>query len=139
MPTATTPRCNHQGTHGRSGLGQRRERPIRRTDRNSSWNIDVPLPRVCVIGNHGHAFDSSIARSRSAVTVARVMRWVFRVTPGYVGPIHSETRIGFWPDEPGDHGFDPSLLITVDLARTPSAALRGEISHDAVEVDDCFS
>ena len=67
------------------------------------------------------------------------MRWVFHGTGGFLGRIESETRIAFWSDEPADHGFDPSLLITVDLARTPSAALLGEISHDAVEVDDCFS
>jgi hypothetical protein len=67
------------------------------------------------------------------------MRWVFQGTGGFVGRIQSETRIAFWPDEPSDHGFDPTRLITVDLARTPSAAARGEISYDAVEVDDCFS
>lgn len=67
------------------------------------------------------------------------MRWVFGGTGGFVGRIESETRIAFWPDEPSDHGFDPSLLITVDLARTPAAAALGEISFDAVEVDDCFS
>jgi hypothetical protein len=67
------------------------------------------------------------------------MRWVFHGTGGFLGRIESETRIAFWPDEPSDHGFDPALLITVDLSRTPTAALLGEISHDAVEVDDCFS
>jgi hypothetical protein len=67
------------------------------------------------------------------------MRWVFQGTGGFVGRIESETRVAFWADEPADHGFDPSLLITVDLARTPSAAVLGEISYDAVEVDDCFS
>jgi hypothetical protein len=30
-------------------------------------------------------------------------------------------------------------LITIDLARNPSAAIAGEISWDAVEVDDSFS
>lgn len=67
------------------------------------------------------------------------MRWVFQGTGGFVGRIESETRIAFWPDEPSDHGFDPSRLITVDLGRTPSAAALGEIPFDAVEVDDCFS
>jgi hypothetical protein len=68
-----------------------------------------------------------------------VVRWVFRGTGGFVGRIDSETRIAFWADEPTDHGFDPALLIAVDLGRTPSAAALGEISFDAVEVDDCFS
>jgi hypothetical protein len=67
------------------------------------------------------------------------MRWVFRGTGAFIGRIESETRIAFWPDEPFDHGFDPSRLITIDLARTPTAAALGEISYDAVEVDDCFS
>src|SRR6185295_17480248 len=55
------------------------------------------------------------------------MRWIFRGTGGFIGRIEGETRVSFWPDEPADHGFDPSLLISVDLARTPSAAAQGEI------------
>jgi len=66
------------------------------------------------------------------------MRWVFRATGGFVGRIESATRIAFWPDEPADHGFDPSLLIMTDLSRTPAAAALGEISFDAVEIDDCY-
>ena len=67
------------------------------------------------------------------------MRWIFRGTGAFIGRVESETRIAFWADEPTDHGFDPELLITVDLSRTPNAALLGDISFDAVEVDDCFS
>jgi hypothetical protein len=67
------------------------------------------------------------------------MRWIFRGTGGFIGRIDSATRVAFWSDEPSDHGFDPSLLITIDLARTPSAAVLGQIAFDAVEVDDCFS
>jgi hypothetical protein len=67
------------------------------------------------------------------------MRWIFRGTGAFVGRIESETRVAFWPNEPVDHGFDPSRLITVDLARTPSAASLGEIAFDDVEVDDGFS
>ncbi len=67
------------------------------------------------------------------------MRWIFQGTGGFIGRIEGETRISFWPDEPSDHDFDPSRLIAVDLARTPSAAAQGEIDFDAVEVDDCFS
>lgn len=55
-----------------------------------------------------------------------------------LGRIESETRCAFWPDEPTEHGFDPARLISVDLARNPSAAIAGEISWDAVEVDDCI-
>lgn len=67
------------------------------------------------------------------------MRWIFQGTGGFLGRIEGETRISFWPDEPSDHGFDTSRLISVDLARTPSAAALGEIEFDEVEVDDCFS
>lgn len=67
------------------------------------------------------------------------MRWIFLGTGGFMGRIEGETRISFWPEEPSDHGFDPSRLIAVDLARTPSAAALGKIEFDDVEVDDCFS
>ncbi len=67
------------------------------------------------------------------------MRCVFVGTGGFLGRIDSETRCAFWADEPVDHGFDPKRLITIDLARTPSAAAAGEISWDAVQVDDCFT
>ena len=67
------------------------------------------------------------------------MRSVFIGTPGHLGRIDSETKCAFWVDEPVDHGFDPSLLITVDLANSPSAALAKEISWLDVEVDDCFT
>ncbi|MBA2541135.1 MAG: hypothetical protein H0V17_15955 [Deltaproteobacteria bacterium] len=53
--------------------------------------------------------------------------------------IDGETRCAFWTDEPVDHDFDPAKLIAIDLAQTPGAAALGEISWDAVEVDDCVS
>jgi hypothetical protein len=68
-----------------------------------------------------------------------VMRCVFFGTPAFAGRIDGETRCGFWAEEPVDHGFDPQRLITVDLARTPSAAAAKEITWDAVQVDDCFT
>jgi len=67
------------------------------------------------------------------------MRCVFVGTGGFLGRIDSETRCAFWADEPIDHGFDPRRLITVDLARTPSAAMAGEIKWEEVEVEDCFT
>lgn len=66
------------------------------------------------------------------------MRWVFLATGGFLGRIDSETRCGFWADEPVEHGFDPARLIDVDLAATPSAAVLGRIGRDAVMVDDCY-
>jgi hypothetical protein len=67
------------------------------------------------------------------------VRWVFAATGGFLARIESATRVAFWVDEPTEHDFDPSRLITVDLARTPSEALERRIPWDAVEVDDCYS
>lgn len=66
------------------------------------------------------------------------MRSVFVGTGGFLGRIDSETKIAFWPDEPVDHGFDPALLVSVDLAATPNAAIAGEIAWADIQVDDCF-
>lgn len=68
-----------------------------------------------------------------------VMRSVFFGTPAFLGRIDSETQCGFWSEEPMDHGFDPQRLISVDLARTPSAAAAKQIGWNDVQVDDCFS
>ncbi|MCM3900101.1 MAG: hypothetical protein ND866_00185 [Pyrinomonadaceae bacterium] len=67
------------------------------------------------------------------------MRSVFIGIGGFLGRIDGETRCAFWADEPVDHDFDPMRLITVDLAKTPSAAAAREISWDDVQVDDCFT
>ena len=64
------------------------------------------------------------------------MRSHFITTIAFLGRIDGETRCAFWAEEPTEHGFDPSRLVSVDLALTPSAAARGEISWDAVQVDD---
>jgi hypothetical protein len=67
------------------------------------------------------------------------MRSVFAGMAGFLGRIDGETRCAFWVQEPVDHGFDPDLLIDVDLARCPSAAVAKEISWADVQVDDCFT
>jgi hypothetical protein len=64
---------------------------------------------------------------------------VFQGTGAFLGRIDSETRCAFWADEPVDHGFDPQLLIEVDLGCTPEAAAAKEIGWDEVQVDDCFT
>jgi len=64
---------------------------------------------------------------------------VFAATGGFLARIESVSRVAFWVDDPTEHDFDPSRLITVDLARTPSEALDGRIPWDAVEVDDCYT
>lgn len=67
------------------------------------------------------------------------MRCVFVGTGGFLGRIDGETRCAFWVDEPVDHGFDPALLIHVDLAATPAAAAAKEIGWDEVQVEDCYA
>lgn len=66
------------------------------------------------------------------------MRSVFVSTGAFLGRIDGPTRCAFWSDEPIEHDFDPSLLIAIDLGRTPSAAANGQISWDAIECDDCI-
>jgi len=73
------------------------------------------------------------------VTTVDIERCVFTGTPAFLGRIDGETRCAFWSQEPVDHGFDPALLIEVDLGRTPGAAAAKEIGWAQVEVDDCFS
>lgn len=68
-----------------------------------------------------------------------IVRSVFVLTGAFLGRIDGETRCRFWADDPSEHGFDPSRLITIDLARTPSAAAAGRIGWNEVEVDDTFS
>lgn len=67
------------------------------------------------------------------------MRTVFIATTGFLGRIDSETRCAFWAEEPVDHAFDPGRLITVDLSRTPHAAIEGALPWDQIEVDDCYT
>jgi hypothetical protein len=67
------------------------------------------------------------------------MWWVFHATAGFLGRVDSQTQCGFWAEEPADHGFDPGRLITVDLARTPTATTAKQIGFREVEVDDCFT
>ena len=68
-----------------------------------------------------------------------MQRCVFHAMAGFIGRIDSETRCGFWAEEPTDHAFDPGRLITVDLARTPAAAAAKQIGWEEVQVDDCFT
>lgn len=67
------------------------------------------------------------------------MRCVFVGTGAYLGRIDGETRVAFWTQDPAEHGFDQSRLISLDLAMTPNAAAMGKISWDAIQVDDCFT
>ncbi len=67
------------------------------------------------------------------------MRCVFVGTGAYLGRVESETRVAFWTEDPVEHHFDTSRLLTIDLALTPNAAVSGKISWDAIQVDDCIT
>ncbi|MEV0565133.1 hypothetical protein [Dactylosporangium sp. NPDC050588] len=73
------------------------------------------------------------------MTASPPARTVFVGTPAFLGRIDGVTRCAFWTTEPVEHDFDPARLISVDLARAPSAAVAEEISWADVDVDDCFS
>jgi hypothetical protein len=67
------------------------------------------------------------------------VRCVFTLVGGFLGRIDSASRCAFWAEDPADHAFDPARLISIDLARTPKAALAGRIAWDEVQVDDCYT
>jgi hypothetical protein len=56
--------------------------------------------------------------------------------PAWVGAIHGPTICQWWRHDPAQLSWDRALLATVDLARTPSAALAGHIQVSEIEVDD---
>jgi len=60
----------------------------------------------------------------------------FYGTPAWVGAIQGPTVCQWWSNDPAQLNWDRSLLNTVDLSRTPSAALAGRISVSQIEVDD---
>jgi hypothetical protein len=60
----------------------------------------------------------------------------FHGSPAWVGAIHRATICEFWNSDPAQLNFDRSLLNTVDLSKTPSAALAGRIKSAQIEVDD---
>jgi hypothetical protein len=67
------------------------------------------------------------------------VRSIFLGTLGFLGRIDGPSACAFWADDPEEHDFDAGRLISVDLARTPSAAVRGRIGWDEVQTDDCFA
>jgi len=56
--------------------------------------------------------------------------------PAWVGAIHGPTICDWWNADPAQLNWDRSLLYTVDLAKTPSAANAGYIAASQIEVDD---
>lgn len=63
-------------------------------------------------------------------------RVTFHGLPAWVGAIHSPTVCEWWDRDPAELGWDRSRLRKVNLARTSSAALAGEIPVSQVEIDD---
>ncbi|HEX3763244.1 MAG TPA: hypothetical protein VHW23_31335 [Kofleriaceae bacterium] len=56
--------------------------------------------------------------------------------PAWVGAIHGPTACEWWDHDPAQLSWDRSRLHPLDLAKTVSAALAGQISVAQVEVDD---
>ena len=63
-------------------------------------------------------------------------RVMFYGMPAWVGTIQSPTVCKWWSSDPAQLNWNPALQRTVDLARTPSAALAGSISVADIDVDD---
>jgi hypothetical protein len=61
---------------------------------------------------------------------------MFHGSAAWVGGIHGPTTCDWWPRDPAQLKWDRSLLRTIDLAMTPSAALAGRIAVAQIEVDD---
>jgi len=61
---------------------------------------------------------------------------MFYGSPAWVGGIHSPTICDWWNSDPAQLNWDRSLLYTVDLSKTPSAAIAGRIKASQIEVDD---
>ena len=60
----------------------------------------------------------------------------FQGLPAWVGAIHGPTVCDWWSTDPAKSSWDRSLLNTIDLAMTPSAAIAGRIQVAQIEVDD---
>jgi len=60
----------------------------------------------------------------------------FHGLPAWVGAIHGPTGCEWWSSDPSNLNWDRSLLYSIDLAKTPSAALASYISVADIEVDD---
>lgn len=60
----------------------------------------------------------------------------FHGLPAWVGAIHGPTVCDFWTSDPAQLKWDRSLMSTIDLAHTPSAALAGKIQLAQIDADD---
>lgn len=64
------------------------------------------------------------------------MRTSFVAFGAYLGRVRSQTECDVWIDDPVEHRFSEQRLVTIDLARTPSAAIQGDIEWSQVQVED---
>jgi hypothetical protein len=60
----------------------------------------------------------------------------FHGLPAWIGAVHSPTICEWWDRDPSQVNWDRSLLYTVNLSMTPSAAIAGHIEVSQIEVDD---
>ena len=60
----------------------------------------------------------------------------FHGLPAWIGAVHSPTICEWWDRDPAHLDWDRSLLYTVNLSMTPSAAIAGHIKVSQIEVDD---
>lgn len=63
-------------------------------------------------------------------------RSVFYGFGAWVGRLDARTSCSWWADDPNNLNFDPSQLITVDLARNPAAFANGSIPVEDIQIDD---
>jgi hypothetical protein len=63
-------------------------------------------------------------------------RSVFYGFNAYIGSIKGATSCAWWPADPASHGYNPALLIDVDLARCPQGVRNGTIALALMQLDD---
>jgi hypothetical protein len=63
----------------------------------------------------------------------------FHGLPAWIGAIHGPTNCDWWNRDPAQLNWNRSLLYSVDLSKTPSAAIAGYIKVSEIEVDDHVS
>jgi hypothetical protein len=63
-------------------------------------------------------------------------RTVFYGFGGFVGRLRGPTECDWWADDPASLGWAQNALISVDLAKTPSAVRAGKLGVNDIQVDD---
>ena len=63
-------------------------------------------------------------------------RSIFFGFGGWVGNVLGQTACAWWPEDPVSVNFDPTKLVTSNLAKNPQAVRNGQLTVDKIEVDD---